>query len=214
MKLSASPFVVRVWIPTLFILGVCLFFHDTAPEYWLIALPLVVIVTFMTTLAEIQDEGHQVHVKMLWHSIYLPKEQVRSIAPSFVDGVSVLRLRRFMLPWGRIYFVSDWSKFGVMHPRFTEENTGHQSKHYSSVRSMIEWLVAAISGFLAGQTLRSRVHLIRIGSSALQMGALLFAATLFALFLITRRNRPNFANVLLFLFTFVVVIVFGMLISS
>ena len=58
----------------------------------------MLVVFFMTTLAEIQDQGHRVHVKTLWRSIDVPKEDVAGIAPSIVEGVGVLRLRRFVFP--------------------------------------------------------------------------------------------------------------------
>ena len=103
MKFSASPFVVRVWMPIMLGVGVFLFFHGMAPEYWLLALPLFLIVIFMSTLAEIHDEGHRIHVKTLWHSTEVLKEDVASVAQSLLEGVGVLRLRRFVLPWGRIY---------------------------------------------------------------------------------------------------------------
>jgi hypothetical protein len=46
----------------------------------------MLVVFFMTTLAEIQDQGHRVHVKTLWRSIDVPKEDVAGIAPSIRGG--------------------------------------------------------------------------------------------------------------------------------
>lgn len=204
MKLSASPFVVRVWMPILFILGVYLFFHDTAPEYWLIVLPLVLIVLFMATLAEVHDQGHRIHVSRLWHSIDIPKEDVAGINQSFVEGIGVMRLRRFVLPWGRIYFVSDWSKFGVVRARSERDGTGGEAEPHSFTRAVIETLVVAVSGFLAGRAIRSRFHGVIVGALTLRVGCVILALMLCVVFAIARRSRPAFANVVLFVATLVV----------
>jgi len=205
MRLSASPFVVRVWMPILFIVGVYLFFHDTAPEYWLIALPLVLIVLFMTTLAEIHDQGHRIHVSRLWYSIDVPKEDVSGVSPSFVEGVSVMRLRRFVLPWGRIYFVNDWSKFGVVSAgRELERTEGEDRSTASFTRAVIETLVVAISGFLAGRAFRSSFHGVIVETVALRVGSVIFALMLCVVLAIGRRSRPSFANAVLFVATLVV----------
>jgi hypothetical protein len=204
MKLSASPFIVRVWMPILFLVGVYLFFHGTAPEYWLLALPLVLIVLFMATLAEIHDQGHRIHVRRLWHSIDVPREDVAGIAQSLLEGVGVLRLRRFVLPWGRIYFVSDWSKFGVVSGGREGEETESEAKPHSFTRAVIEILVVAISGLLAGRAIRSSVHGVIVETLALRVGWVIFALTLCVVFAIARRSWPSFANVVLFVATFIV----------
>ena len=201
--MSASPFVVRVWMPILFILGVYLFFHGTAPVYWLIALPLVLVVLFMTTLAEIQDQGHRVHVKTLWQSIDVPKEDVAGIASCFLEGVGVLRLRRFVLPWGRIYFVSDWSKLGVSLGH-EKERTDAEPRPYSWARVTLESLVVAISGFLAARAMGTGIHDFRLEKSAIRIGMLALAGILCVVFAITRARRPSLANVTLFIATFIV----------
>lgn len=205
MKLSASPFVVRAWMPMMLLLGVYLFFHDVAPEYWPVALPLVLIVIFMSTLAEIHDEGHRMQVKTLWHSTEIPKEDVASVAQSLVEGVGVLRLRRFVLPWGRIYFVSDWSKFGVVNPKDEEEKgSDAEPKLDSWARATLESLIVAISGFLAARAMRIGVHDFRLETSAMRIGTFTLAGVLCVVFAIARKRRPSFANVVLFLATFVI----------
>ncbi len=205
MKLSASPFVVRIWMPMLFLVGVYLFFQGTAPEYWLLAFPLVLIVLFMATLAEIHDQGHRIHVRRLWHSIEVPSEEVAGIAQSFLEGVGVLRLRRFVLPWGRIYFVSDWSKLGVrLEPEHEKGRTDAERRPYSWARVTLESLVVAISGFLAARAMRTSIHDVRLEKSAIRIGMLALAGMLCVVFAMTRTRRPSFANVTLFVATFIV----------
>lgn len=204
MKLSASPFVVRVWMPILFLVGVYLFFHGMAPKYWLLALPLVLIVLFMATLAEIHDQGHRIHVRRLWHSIDVPREDVAGIAQSLLEGVGVLRLRRFVLPWGRIYFVSDWSKFGVVSTGREGEGTEGEAKPHSFTRAVLETLAVAISGLLASRAIQSSVHHLIVETLALRVGCVIFALTLCVVFAVTRRRWPSFGNIVLFLATVIV----------
>jgi hypothetical protein len=203
MKLAASPFVVRVWMPMMLILGVCLFFRGAAPEYWLVALPLVLVAVFMSTLAEIQNEGRQIQVRTLWHSTEIPKEDVASIAQSSLEGIGVLRLRRFVLPWGRIYFVSDWSKLGVSLGH-EKECTDAEPRPYSSARVSFESLAVAISGFLAARAMRTGAHDFGLETPAMRIGMFAIAGILCVVFAIARTRRPSFANVTLFVATFMV----------
>ena len=192
----------------LFLVGVYLFFHGASPEYWLLALPFVLIVIFMTTLAEIDDEGPWIHVRRMWHSIEVPREDVTGIAQSLIEGVGVLRLRRFVLPWGRIYFVSDWSKFGVVSAGREGEGTEGETKPHSFAHAVIEALVVAISGFLAGRAIRPHVHGVIVETLALQVGYVIFTLTLCVVFAIARRSRPSLANVVLFIAIFIAAIAF------
>jgi hypothetical protein len=201
MKLSASPFVVRVWMPMMLAVGVFLFFHGMAPEYWLLALPLLLIIIFMSTLAEIQDDGHRILVKTLWNSLAVPRQDVVKTAQSVLDGIGVLQLRRFVLPWGRIYFVADWSKLGVASAGTGEESTGDETKRHPFLRATFESLVVAISGFLAARAMSSGVHVFRIETSTQRMVAFTLAGALCVVFAIARARRPSFANVVLFVAT-------------
>ena len=203
MRLSASPFVVQVWMPIMFILGAYLFFHGMAPEYWLIGVPLLLIPAFMCTLAEVQDQGHRIQVRRLWHSIDVPKEDVATISQSFVEGIGVLRLRRFVPPWGRVYFVTDWSKLGVASPGSETERTNSRATRYSLVRRVLESLVVAISGFVAARAITAGVHDFRLQTSAMRIAAAALVGALCVLFAVARARKPSFANVVLFVATFI-----------
>lgn len=187
----------------MFILGVYLFFRDTTPEYWLTALPLLLIAVFMSTLAEIKDQGHRVHVKRVWRSIEVPKEDVAGFAPSLLEGVGVMRLRRFVFPWGRIYYVTDWSKFGVVSSAAEKGSTGVAVKPHSSAHAVLESLVVASSGFLAARALRAGVHDSRLETFAMRIGAMTLAGALFVVFAVARTRGPSFANIVLFVATFI-----------
>jgi hypothetical protein len=104
-------------MPALLTAWVCALFYGMPPLYWLLALPLLLTATFMSTLAEIRDEGRRIRVKRLWSSMDVPKADVVGTARSALEGIGALQLKRFVFPWGKIYFVSAWSKLGVAQPR-------------------------------------------------------------------------------------------------
>jgi hypothetical protein len=76
MRMSASPSVVRVWMPLGLATWVCLLVRGATPVYWLLALPMLLTAVFMSTLAEIRDDGHRIMVKTVWKSLDVPKEEV------------------------------------------------------------------------------------------------------------------------------------------
>jgi hypothetical protein len=90
--------------------GIYLFLEHAAMIYWLLAVPVVLLATFITTLAAVHNGDGQVFVKRWWAS---PKRILRkdvvSTAESVLEGIGQLRLRRFVPPWGRIYFLREWS---------------------------------------------------------------------------------------------------------
>jgi hypothetical protein len=198
MKLSASPVVVRVWIPISLVVGVCLFFHGMPLVYWLLGLPPLLIAVFISTLAEIQDEDQRIRVKTLWKSMDVPKEQIVRTAQSFLEGIGVLQLQRFVLPWGKIFFIADWSKFGVVIEEDGEEGKSDEAKPYGFVRATLESLAIAASGFFAALGMRSSAHDFRIQTSKMQMLAFALAGVLCIVFAIVRKRNPGFANVTLF----------------
>jgi hypothetical protein len=168
---------------------VCLFLHDMAPVYWLLALPLLPILIFMVTLAEIHDEGTGIHVKMLWKSRHLPRTEVLSTNHSYLDGIGELRLRNPVFPWGRIFFVYEWS-------------ATQSRKDVPHFYSVLASAVLAISGFVAARAVD--ISSFRVETSHARALALFSAGTLCALFAIARRKAPSLANSILFLAAYLV----------
>jgi len=188
-------------MPALLTALVCSLFYGMPPQYWLLALPLLLAATFMSTLAEIRDEGHRIRVKRLWISVDIPKKDVVQTVQSALDGIGALQLKRFAFPWGKIYFVSDWSKLGVVSPQRRESSTVGNARPKSSARAALWPLAAAISGFLAARAMGSSAHGFRIETSVMRLAACVLAGALCVLFAISRTRRPNLANVVLFLAT-------------
>ena len=97
-------------MPILMCAGMWLFMRDMAPIYWLFALPIIPLAAFMTTLAAVHDDGGPIFVKQWWAAPKrIPRTDVLSNGESVHGGIGKLRLRRFVLPWGGIYFVHEWS---------------------------------------------------------------------------------------------------------
>ncbi len=201
MKLTVSPlspFLVRVWMPGLFVVMTCLFFHGMALQFWLLAVPPLLIATFMSTLAEVHDEGQRVHIKTLWSSMDVSKQDVVKTSRSFLEGIDVLHLRRFVPPWGRIYFVTDWSKTAIADAGRGKESTTSGTKSYLIIRATLESLVVALSGFFAARAIGASVRDFSIATYTARALALLSAGGLCILFAVVQRKKPSFANVALF----------------
>lgn len=203
MKPTISRFVMTVEMPILFAIGVYLFFQDAAPISWLPALPLLLVVTFMSTLAEIHDEGQTILVKRWWSSLRVIKTEIAIVGPSFLEGIRVLQLRRFVFPWGRIYFVAEWSSLGTLSAGAGEEITSRKDEPYSLIPATLASFLAGISGFIAARTISSDVQDFRIETFTPRVAAVAIAGALCVVFAIIRTRRPSFANVVLFLATWI-----------
>jgi hypothetical protein len=203
MKFTIPPILIRVWMPVLFLAMMCLFFQGMAPEYWLISLPLLLLLSFMNTLADVHDVGNTVRIKRWWTSIDVPKGDIAQIRPSFLDGIGVLQLRRFVFPWGRIYFVADWSNVGTVDTESGKTRTSDGTKPHRFVRNILASLALAVSGFISARAISANVHEFTTETLAARIAALIIAGTLFVLFAATWTRWPSFANVVLFVATWI-----------
>jgi hypothetical protein len=175
--------VIRVWLPTFFSAGLCLFLSHMPLAYWLLALPLLPIVIFMITLADVKDEGQEILVNRLWISTHIPKGDVLATNKSFLDGIGVLHLKRFAFPFGRIYFVPEWS-------------TKRHEKQNSSNWDLLGSAALAISGFVAARAVN--IHGLTAQTPNARALALALAGALCFSFAATRQKKPGLANGMLF----------------
>ncbi len=178
--MGASPSVIRVWMPIILGGAVCLFLRHAPPLYWLSALILFPILIFMVTLAEVHGEGSHVCIRLLWKSIHIPRTDVLTSQLSFLDGIGVLRLRKPVFPWGRIFFVQRWSR--------TPPDVIKKSDSYDFLLSV----VMAISGFAAARA--ANIRGLNIETAGMRILALVFITGLCLLFAVTRRKNPGLAN--------------------
>jgi hypothetical protein len=186
---STPKSVIRVWLPAFFTVGVCLFLSSMPPVYSLLALPLLSILMFMMALAEVHDEGRQIHVRRLWKSTHIPKEDILGTGKSFLDGIGVLHLRRFVFPFGRIYFVYEWSSRGP-------------EKKNSSNWDLLASIAMALSGFFGARAVN--IHGLAFEASPPRVLAIASAGALCVLFAVSRRRNSGLANCMLFAATYII----------
>jgi hypothetical protein len=203
MRFVVPPIVIRVWMPLLFVAIVCLFLRGMTPEYWLIALPLLLLFGFMNTLADVHDMGNIIRIKRWWNSVDVPKGEIVRIGPSFLEGIGVLQLCRFVFPWGRIYFVSDWSNVGTVDAEPGKATSSNGINAYPLVRNMLASLAMAVSGFISARAISANVRGFRIETSGARTAAFGAAAVLCLVFAVTRTRTSSFANVALFVATWI-----------
>lgn len=205
MKLANPPFVVTVFMPMLCAIGVCLLCYGAPPVISLISLPLLVVIAFFATLAEVQDRGQTIRIKRWWYSKDVAKADIAKIRPSLFDGVDILQLRHPVRPWGRVFFVPSWSDAsgGPVEEEKTKAND-QRSLLDLSMRAVAEFLLVAASGFLAGRAYSSGVFGFHVLVSSVRFEALAFAGMLLVVFAVARAKRLNVANVVLFVATFVI----------
>ena len=200
MNLAGSPYVITVWMPLFMVVSLVLFLYGMPPAYWLLGLPTLPLPIFMSTLADVSDSGHQIVVKRVWHSIEIPKSDVLTTIPSFLEGIGVLKLRRYVFPWGRIYFVRDWSKLGVASP------AEYRIDNQRTWSPWLEWLTSlamAVSGFMMSSAVRSSIKGFRV-EPTVRLWAFILAGLMAVLFAFVRTRKPGFANIVLYMATGIV----------
>src|SRR5690348_9372966 len=106
---NIPPSVITLWIPIIFAVELFLFLNGPHPQYWFIGVPALTLLGFMNTLAEVHRAGKQVRIQRWWGAIHVDKDEIIEISPSWLEGITRLRVRRFLPPWGVVYFVTDWS---------------------------------------------------------------------------------------------------------
>jgi hypothetical protein len=104
-----TPFLIKVWFPLLMGVSIVLF-AGTNWLAWLICTPMIVLLVFMVTLAQVRRNGSGMSVKRFFWWKRFDAAQVQRVGPSFLKGIGFVQLNRFVFPWGRIYFQMDWSE--------------------------------------------------------------------------------------------------------
>jgi hypothetical protein len=204
---DVPPTVVTLWMPAFFLLGMYLFLNGMRAQYWSICVPLVPLLAYMNTLAEIHSSGGKLRIKRWWGSVYIAKSEVLDISPSMLQGIGRLHFRRFMPPWGVIYFVTDWSTLEL--PEAPSELLS--SKPAVATRERVPDVLASVlmggSGFVVGKMLSGEFRTLSVEGTLANILALTIAGALGTSFLLTRKKTPTLANVLLYLAALIVAFV-------
>jgi hypothetical protein len=203
MKFTTPPVVIRVGMPAMFFIWICLFFQGIAPQYWLISLPLLLLLGFMNTLADVHDAGHRLRIKRWWKSMDVPKREITRIGPSFLDGIGVIEFRRFVFPWGRIYFVAEWSNVESADAEPGKTSSTDERTPHGFFLDVVAAISLAVSGFVSARAVSTNTPDFRIQTSSARVEAFIVIGALCLLYAIARVKRQSWANVVLYIATWI-----------
>lgn len=131
--------------------------------------------------------------------MYIAKSEVLDISPSMLQGIRRLHFRRFMPPWGVIYFVADWSAL--------ELRSNQSAPTRESVPDVLASVLMGGSGFVVGKMLSGEFGTLSVKGTLANILVLTIAGSLGVLFLLSCRKMPALANALLYLAALVVAFV-------
>lgn len=175
--------VLTLWMPVILAAMLCLFLWGQSLIAWACSLPLWIVILFMLTLAEVRQEGNTVTYRRWLGSSRADDNEVLCVGQSRLRGTAYVELKRFVLPWGRVYFQTEWANEALV--RRIEPKQGRSRR---SAADVVWTVIAAVSGFGTGSVVTSNVfHHTSRGDQAgvvLAMAALLLVSGL----LIGRRN--------------------------
>lgn len=190
--------VVTLWVPLVFGAGLLLLLAGEPLPYWAICVPLVPLLAYMNTLASIRVHEREIQIQRWFGSKTVPKDQIKEISPSTLEGVCRLRLRHFVAPWGSVYFVSDWSDAIVSRKSAEAEVCSKGGRPPGVLPSWVGSSVLALSGFVLGRVLSNDFRALLTEEYAHGATGIAISAILAMLFVVTRKKTPVLANVMLF----------------
>ena len=202
MKFEKSPMTMTVCIPLTFSGFFLLLVSGDPPLYWLISLPALLVSAFAATLAEARDQDSTIRVKRWWNSVHLNKNEIVRIGPSFLDGISYIKLRRFALPWGRIYFFNEWSNLGHAGARGADVDSTTDAQYFFR-HPIFANVVAATFGFIAGHATSAIIPTFRIETYPARIEALILIVALSVVVTIGLKKQRDFAGVALYAVTWI-----------
>jgi hypothetical protein len=179
------------------------------PRYWTICILILPLLAYLNTLADIHISGEQIRIRRWWGSIYICENDILEISPSILEGIRRMRVRRFVPPWGIVYFVSDWSSVVLTQvaPRIPAANRGAES--LNRVPNLFASVLLGASGFVLGRVLGYDLPGLSITESSARALALLTSGALAVFFAFTRKRMPTWANILLFSSTLIAALIWG-----
>jgi len=107
---SAVPavLVVKCWGPLILVIGALGVFGADFPTWkFLPAIPLLLLAIFHASVAVVEVRGGVIRYRRLFKWADIQSEEVLSARPVWPPLLGSIKLKRFVLPWGRLYFVLD-----------------------------------------------------------------------------------------------------------
>src|SRR5215475_14135173 len=105
----SSVFVLKYYAPLIFFGGTFVFW--SVGFRWaqmIILVPLILAILFCASLAVLEIPDGTVRYRRLFRWTTVPYDEIVESGTSWaVAGIAYLRLKRFVFPWGKLYFVLD-----------------------------------------------------------------------------------------------------------
>jgi len=121
------------------------------------ASPLLFAACFGASLAIVELRGDVLRYRRLFKWTVIPEGDI--VSARVVWGVGSMRLKRFVFPWGRLYFVLDrnpdpnpfhWAEFPLLRHLRKEPILEAPAAAESTTRAKLRQVIAAVAGALAG----------------------------------------------------------------
>jgi hypothetical protein len=113
--------ILKFWLPTILIFGATLLFFNGHPHWAvlerrsLVSGPLALLGIFLLTVAEVKIERDALVYRRAFRWRFLRYDRIRKCSASWFPGLASLKLDRFALPWGKVYFV-------ILQPGFSTQD--------------------------------------------------------------------------------------------
>lgn len=206
---NIPPAVITLWMPTMLLVGLCLFLNGQPWQYWAICVLILPLLAHMNTLADVHSSNGKVRIRRWWGTFYVNDNDILEIAPSMLEGIWRMRLRRFVLPWGIVYFVADWSSLGLPQRSARASSLNGRAESTDRLSNLLASILLSVSGIVLGRVIRGDMPALSNAVSSARTISLLAAGTLAMAFAFTRRRMPTFSNMLLFSSTLIMGFIWG-----
>jgi len=104
----SKVFISKVWGPILWVAASLLLFGKEFPGWrFLLASPFLIVALFEASLATVEVRGGVLRYRRLFKWTIIPEGDIVSARVVWHPFIASMRLKRFLFPWGRLYFILD-----------------------------------------------------------------------------------------------------------
>jgi len=101
---SDKVFVVKLWLPLILLIGMGAMLRGTHHAL-VLALPVVLWASFNLSAAQVRVDDQHLRYRRFLRWKRIPYEEIRECKVAWAPSMGCIKLRRFVPPWGKIYFV-------------------------------------------------------------------------------------------------------------
>ncbi len=100
-----TAFVTKIWMPLLATFGLAMVFRGSTASQMLPLFPIAFVIPLYLTAAQIRTNGNSVQYRRLFRWKNLPYDQVVDAKWSLIPPLAYLKLKHFLPPWGKLYYL-------------------------------------------------------------------------------------------------------------